>query len=82
MKIYNITKDKADKLFQQYALVAQYSAVVEALQNQMAVTLQKEVLPEFGLKEEDFPYCNVNVEAGRIEFDDEKKKAEKKEKKE
>jgi hypothetical protein len=40
------------------------------------------IFPDIGLTAEDFPFCNIDINNGRIDFDDEKKKEATKKKEE
>jgi hypothetical protein len=74
MKTFNITKERTDSLQQLYAIFRHYQIVLNITDKEISTFIVGNVFPEIGLTAEDFPFCNIDIVNGKINFDDEKKK--------
>jgi len=80
MKTFNISKEKTDALQQLYAIFTHYRIVMGMAEKEIGNYIIGNVFLDIGLKAEDFPFCNIDIASGKIDFDDEKKKKGKNEK--
>jgi len=83
MKKFNISKKKNDHLQRLHALQQHYILVFNMTDREIASYVVNNILPDFDLKAEDFynKYCSLDIDGGVLEFDDEKKKADKRKEK-
>lgn len=74
MKSFSISKEKTDNLMQLFAIFKHYQIVLNMTDKEISTYIVGNIFPDVGLTAEDFPFCNVDVANGKIDFDDEKKK--------
>ena len=76
MKTYNISTTSNQHLQRLYALQQHYTLVHKMAEKEIGQYVIGEILPDFSLEADDFKYCSLNIGAGTLDFDDEKKKKE------
>ena len=59
---------------QLYAIFRHYQIVLGMTDKEISAYIVGQVFPDIGLIPEDFPFCNIDIASGKIDFDEEKKK--------
>jgi len=80
MKKFSISKEKTDRLQSIFAVFKHYELVMSMADKETSRFIMTDIFPDVGLLPEDFQFCNIDIGNGVINFDDEKKLAEAKEK--
>jgi hypothetical protein len=79
MKTFSISKQKTDTLQQLFAVYNHYQIVINMADKEISSYIVGKIFPDVGLVAEDFPFCNINIGEGKIDFDEEKKVEKEKE---
>jgi len=77
-KQFSISKKKTDRLQYLYRMLLQQKTIHSLLDKEMTGFLKQDVLPSMGLTADDFGYCDLDISAGEIVFDIERKKKDEK----
>ena len=78
MKEYSLSKEENDQLQRLFSVFSHYDLVRMITDKEIKAHIVGVIFPRLSLKPEDFPYCKVDVGAGKILFDEEAKKKAKK----
>jgi hypothetical protein len=71
---YSISKEKTDALQQMFSVFSHYKFTSTCVEEYMIRFVEKEVLPELGLSEEDFKRYNLDVATGALNLNEGEKK--------
>lgn len=73
MQIINISKEDNDALQEIYTVRHHYDLLQAMIDRELSILIISKIFPSVGLTKEDFPFCNIKIDQGKIEFDEEKK---------
>ena len=74
MKEYSLSKEESDQLQRLFSVFSHYDLVRMVVDKEIKAHIVGVIFPRVSLKPEDFPFCKVDVGAGKIQFDEAAKK--------
>ena len=74
MKEYSLSKEENDQLQRLFSIFAHYDVVRMMADKEIKAHIVGVIFPRVSLTPEDFPFCQIDVGAGKIQFDDGAKK--------